>query len=52
LAFMDAIKIITPSLACAITEIKACLNCNYLCLDGNAFKWWKVEVYLTHFYLL
>jgi hypothetical protein len=48
---MYAIKIIAPSLSCAETEIKACLNCTYLCLDDNLLNWWKVYAYLTHCYL-
>jgi hypothetical protein len=43
-AFMDAIKIVAPSLARAVTEIEAFFNGTYPCLDGNGLKWWKVHV--------
>lgn len=43
-AFMDAIKIVAPSFARAVTEIEAFFNGTYPCLDGNALKWWKVRV--------
>ena len=45
-AFMDAIKIIAPSLARAVTEIEAFFSGTYPCLDGDALKWWKVRVRL------
>jgi hypothetical protein len=41
--FMDAIKIVTPSLGRAVTEIEAFFSGTYPCTDGNALKWWKVS---------
>jgi len=45
-AFMDAIKIIAPSLTRAVTEIEAFFSGTYPCLDGDALKWWKVRMRL------
>ena len=46
--FMDAIKIVAPSLSRAVTEIEAFFSGNYLCTDGNALKWWKVRAHILY----
>jgi hypothetical protein len=48
LVFMDAIKIVAPSLSRAVTEIEAFFSGTYLCTDGNALKWWKVCARILH----
>lgn len=45
---MDAIKIVTPSLSRAVTEIEAFFSGTYPCTDGNALKWWKVCVHILY----
>ena len=48
--FMDAIKIVAPSLSRAVTEIEAFFSGTYLCTDGNALKWWKVRARSTIYF--
>ena len=40
--FMDAIKIVAPSLSRAVMEIEAFFSGTYPCTNGYALKWWKV----------
>ena len=48
--FMDAIKIVAPSLSRAVTEIEAFFSGTYPCTDGNALKWWKVRARSTIYF--
>ena len=52
LVFIDAVRNLTPAQQkAAITELEAYFNNANPCLDGDALKWWKVNLSLPNLFL-